>query len=272
MRKYAVVTPQFWTGATGRWLRSQPDPVALVALYLITSPPATMSGLYYCPLPSMAHEIGRSVAEVRLAMSALTDHGFCAYDDERELVWVREMLQHQTGGSLKPSDNRLKAIRSDLARYLQSPLIQLFLSRYTVSADSGVTPWNQAALKGLPRASVPVPALAPAPASPERSEASTRAKPLPLPGRLDPALWGAWLDHRRRIKAPMTDHAQRLLLGKLERWHGEGHDVRALLELSIERGWRGVDPSWQQDRKRHDDEPEPERPESELLDPSRYRR
>ncbi len=37
MRDYAVVSPRFWTGDTGRFLRQHPDAQRL-ALYLMTCP------------------------------------------------------------------------------------------------------------------------------------------------------------------------------------------------------------------------------------------
>ena len=39
-RDYAIVSPQFWTGTTGREIRTRGRDVQLVALYLMTSPHA----------------------------------------------------------------------------------------------------------------------------------------------------------------------------------------------------------------------------------------
>ena len=57
MRDYGVVSPQFWIGATGKRLRGNPD-AQLLALYLMTSPHATMIGVFHCPILYMAHETG----------------------------------------------------------------------------------------------------------------------------------------------------------------------------------------------------------------------
>lgn len=57
MRSSATVSPQFWTGVTGRSLRQHPDAHRL-ALYLVTCPNSTMIGLYYLPLPTSCHELG----------------------------------------------------------------------------------------------------------------------------------------------------------------------------------------------------------------------
>ena len=51
----------------------------------------------------------------------------------------------------------------------------------------------------------------------------------------------AFRDHRRKLKSPMTPHAEKLIIGKLEKINRErGHDPTAVLEQSIESGWKGV--------------------------------
>ena len=60
MREYAKVAPAFWTGETGRHLRGDAN-AQRVAFYLMTCPSANMIGLYYLPLPVLAHEIGISL-------------------------------------------------------------------------------------------------------------------------------------------------------------------------------------------------------------------
>ena len=57
-QKYAVLVPTFWTGETGKRLRGYGRDAQVVALYLVTGPPAEMIGLYYMPLPTLMHEVG----------------------------------------------------------------------------------------------------------------------------------------------------------------------------------------------------------------------
>ena len=57
-----------------------------------------------------------------------------------------------------------------------------------------------------------------------------------------PDIWKDFKEHRRKLKAPMTARAEKQILKKLEElWH-QGHDPTALLEQSIERGWKFVFP------------------------------
>lgn len=62
------------------------------------------------------------------------------------------------------------------------------------------------------------------------------------PAWIDATLWEHWRDERKSMKAPMTPHAEALLFVKLEAMRTEGHDVRAVIEQSIERRWKGFFP------------------------------
>lgn len=54
--------------------------------------------------------------------------------------------------------------------------------------------------------------------------------------------WAEFLEHRRAIKAPMTDVAQKRALAVLAQYRMQGHDPNAVLEQSIVNGWRGLFP------------------------------
>ena len=49
--------------------------------------------------------------------------------------------------------------------------------------------------------------------------------------------WRNWKEHRRRIRKPMTDHAQELALGKLPK--DEATAIR-WIDHAIEKGWQGI--------------------------------
>lgn len=52
--------------------------------------------------------------------------------------------------------------------------------------------------------------------------------------------WNAWLEVRKKKRAPNTDEALRLSVLDLERFRAAGHDPRAVLEQSVKRGWQGL--------------------------------
>lgn len=65
---------------------------------------------------------------------------------------------------------------------------------------------------------------------------------VPLPDWLPTDTWKAFLDMRKKIKKPLGDHGQRLVLAKLERLRAVGEDVKAMLDDSIEHCWQTVWP------------------------------
>lgn len=68
-----------------------------------------------------------------------------------------------------------------------------------------------------------------------------RAKKLALPDWLEPEAWDDWHAYRNSRKG-WTQRARELSLARLARLHSEGHDPRAVIEQSIERGWTGLFP------------------------------
>lgn len=57
-----------------------------------------------------------------------------------------------------------------------------------------------------------------------------------------PELWLDFREHRRRLGAAMTDPVERLILARLAKLQAQGHGPVAVVEQSMERGWRGVFP------------------------------
>jgi len=130
VRDYAMVSPGFWTGCTGRRMRGLGLPARVVAMYLLTSPQANALGLYYLPLPYVAHETGLSAAEVAGALAGLEGIGFCRFDAGSECVWVLEMARYQLGGRLKAADHRVRFVNELYRRLPDNPFLGAFFERY----------------------------------------------------------------------------------------------------------------------------------------------
>ncbi|HYC01635.1 MAG TPA: hypothetical protein VEC57_21065 [Candidatus Limnocylindrales bacterium] len=129
MRPYATVSPLFWTGATGKRLRKDPD-AQRVAFYLITSPHSHQSGLYYLPMMYLCHEVGISPEGASKALRSLSEDGFCVYDETSEWIWVKEMAAWQIGQGLQASDKRCKGVQQYLLTVPELPFIAEFIARY----------------------------------------------------------------------------------------------------------------------------------------------
>jgi hypothetical protein len=130
MRGYAKVLPQFWIGSTGRQIRELGSDAQVVALYLITSPHATMIGIYYLPISFITHETGITVKATCKSLRALSEIGFCTYDEAMEYVWVHDMAFYQIEFQLKPSDNRVININESYQKLPNLHFLPAFYEKY----------------------------------------------------------------------------------------------------------------------------------------------
>lgn len=64
----------------------------------------------------------------------------------------------------------------------------------------------------------------------------------PLPDWMPPADWQAFIDHRKRVRSPMTDLAQTKAIAELDRLRTDGHDPVRVINQSIINGWKGLFP------------------------------
>ena len=75
-----------------------------------------------------------------------------------------------------------------------------------------------------------------------RKRARTRARAVAPPSWIDRETWQAYLEHRRCIRAPMSQIAQQRAITALERLRDDGQDPEAVLNQSIVNGWKGLFP------------------------------
>jgi hypothetical protein len=132
VRKYGQISPRFWIGTTGKRIRALGAEAQVVATYLVTAPTSTMTGLYYLPIATAAHETGLPFEGARKALRSLTGVGFVHLDEEDEIVFVPEMARHQIADELKPGDNRIKGVVNALEPYRRHPFCLSFLEKYAL--------------------------------------------------------------------------------------------------------------------------------------------
>lgn len=133
VRDYSKISPKFWTGDTGRFLRGAGRDAQVVALYLLTCPHANMIGLYYLPFPVLCHETGLSQQGALKALQRVSEGGFAFWEAQKEAVFVPEMAAHQVGEPLDPKDNRVKGIVKEWSSMRKSPFYMDFYERYRES-------------------------------------------------------------------------------------------------------------------------------------------
>lgn len=153
MRDYGKVSPQFWIGGTGKLLRGNTE-AQVMALYLMTSPHASMTGVFHCPVIYMAHETGLSSEGASKGLASLIDVGFCEYDEASESVFVINMAAYQIDDSLKPDDKRVLGLRKEVEKMLptrfQKRFVEVYGERFHLSKPGRNTSPLEAPYKPLP--------------------------------------------------------------------------------------------------------------------------
>lgn len=135
MREYGKISPRFWIGATGRKIRALGAEAQVLALYLLTCPAASMTGLFYVSRPTMEHETGLSAGDVTTCLADLSLVGFAQYDAESETVWVPEMARHQVGERLMTKDKRHPAMIKELRQHTGHRFLLAFWERYRLAYE-----------------------------------------------------------------------------------------------------------------------------------------
>src|SRR5262249_30131548 len=130
MRNYAKVAPSFWIGETGRALRAAGRDAQLLALYLVTCPAASMSGLFYLPLSTITEESGLPPEVVRKTLQTLKRLRFAYFDERTSTVFLPEMARYQIGEELSPGDKRIPGLVRELHPMRGSPYFSKFFEKY----------------------------------------------------------------------------------------------------------------------------------------------
>jgi hypothetical protein len=155
MRDYSVITPTFWIGETGKLLRGDAN-AQVLAMYLMSSPHSTMTGVFHCPVLYMAHETGIGMEGATKALARLSEVGFCEYDEASETVFVVKMASFQIAESLKPGDNRIIGLKRELSKMAPAAFKAKFLAIYSVAFCLGDVPADDGE-KGSPSKAPPKP-------------------------------------------------------------------------------------------------------------------
>ena len=129
MREFAKISSEFWTSALGKKIKVCELEAKELAIYLMTCRHANMLGIYYLPLPLVAHETGIPLEGVTRGLEALVKVGFCSYDENTEYVWVHEMAATQLG-ALKKNDNRVKHVNHVFRKLPEISFLAVFYEQY----------------------------------------------------------------------------------------------------------------------------------------------
>lgn len=125
MRNFAAIPPSIWQTDLKK-LRGDVEAIA-VHYHLTTNSHSTMIGIYHLPVMYLAYEIGLTIEGASKGLQRVCQEGIATYDEESEIVWVREMAASQVAPRLTPKDNKVVSVAKQLAAL---PICQITLSFY----------------------------------------------------------------------------------------------------------------------------------------------
>lgn len=130
MAKFTI-DDKFWTGVTGVQIRDCGKDAQLLALHLLTCPSANSLGLYNFTVEQAARLTSLTDIEVKAALDMLIGVGFCAYNNDSGMIFVRNMAAYQNGTSIKYNDNKIVNINAQIkALPANEPLVKKFIKIY----------------------------------------------------------------------------------------------------------------------------------------------
>ena len=120
---YKMLRQSIWSDEN---IKSLSDSAKLLFVYLITNKNTNSIGLYYLPLGHIKDDLGWEKAGFNKAMSELTKHELAYYDEDNNLVFVKNYLKYNPIwiNAKKLNPYAVKTLRS----YRASKLLELFLN------------------------------------------------------------------------------------------------------------------------------------------------
>jgi hypothetical protein len=209
-----------------------------LVLLLLANYASSEDGSCYPSLDTLARQCGMARSTVKASLVSLAEGGLI------------EIHRREVDGVCMPNTYRLRldAVPADRvvnqhpAGAVNSRPGRPIAGRGSADSRPGGRP---TAGRGVGRQ--PAPNQSYEPINRNRSENQIPAREracaeIALPDWLHGETWRAYLEHRRQARKPMTEHAQRLAIRRLDELRSEGHDPRAVIEQSIMHGWQGLFP------------------------------
>jgi hypothetical protein len=166
MRTSALILTRIWqAGSFKNLLNDKGTDHAFLFLYLLTSPHAHMSGLYYLPVATIADETNIPANKIKLILNDLVSADLVRYDPVAKFVWVINMCRDQAiGGSEK--DKRRKGVTSYIEKLPVTELVDVFKAYYPYFCQAPSKPLRSP-IEGS--RSLPYPIPIPVPSIPGRN-------------------------------------------------------------------------------------------------------
>lgn len=145
MRKYAQFPPSFWVEAKNKRHGLN---TTIVSAYLRTSPHSNLIYLYSLHPAYAAADIGMPIEDYMAALNNLISDGDCAFDQETNTVWLRQVMLDDIGASLNKADKRVMGIQSIIKGLPNSRVLEEFKSEFRVKYQLNYKPPKKGPSKG----------------------------------------------------------------------------------------------------------------------------
>ena len=200
--------------------------------------------LLFIMLWTICDDEGRSRAASRMLASLLFP-----YDDDAPTLidsWLQELeiegciVRYEAEGSTYLQiDKWLKHQKIDKPSPSRVP-------PFTESSRTFSKPLEASTMDLVPRtmnlgtSSLRSEVSADAPLLPSKPSSSKSQKSVDLPDWLPKEAWDSFVEMRRKIRAPLTEHAKCLAIQTLSKLANAGEDPEEVLNQSTEKAWRGL--------------------------------
>lgn len=242
-------------------MRGNPD-AQLVAIYLMTCPSSEMHGVFYCPIPSIIHEIGfdkplaspfdapsEGETRVKQALLALEKLDFLAYDYENEFVFVKEFAKWQISETLKAGDKRVVGIKNAIES-MPEPLRSQFIERYNEPFSLGLRtspieapskPHRSQEQEQEQDIYIHAPSERECVSENPKEEKPRKNVSVKKPEGVEQDDWDAYLQLRKQKRAPITNRALALLESEGKK---AGMTIQQVIVTCLEHSWQGFKAEW----------------------------
>src|SRR5690606_6060095 len=122
----------------GRAIGAKGPITQLLAVYLFSNRHCPYLCIYNLPVMYMCADLHLSESDVKQALANLEELDFARYDYATETIFIVNGPRYQVADSLKPNDNKVKAMRREFKVVSDaSPLKQEFYDMYNVDFHLG---------------------------------------------------------------------------------------------------------------------------------------
>lgn len=243
MRDYGKVFCAIWASDD---FRSLSEDGRALALYLLTCQHCTAVGTFRLPDAYAADDLQWSAERVSKGFAELLANGFATRDERSKWVCIAKFLDWNPIENPNQAKSAAKLIEQVPEGGAKSMLLQALRRAGRYIAELGIEPFAN------PSPTVPEPVAVAVAVAEEKPKAAPPAAPdgvavessqrysFKPPSWVPADAWSAFVEMRRKIRAPLTNHAAKLAVDELDGLRASGDDPEAVLNQSVMNSWRGL--------------------------------